>query len=535
MHWGHWVAYKMNESSRSRRTKRDSVKNIYEHCRISGNCPDDVKNKVEGTTLADRLLQWLGSVIYLGGLGIGTGRGSGGSTGYTPLGRNPTVSSSGSVVRPTIPLDPLGPTNILPIDVVDPAGPAIVPLTEGGVPDVTIIDAGGPSVDVAIEGPDLGAGEVAIITEPDPISDVGATGGHPTVSTTEDNAAVIDVQTGPPAPKRMAFDRRPLTSTPTHISVTQSFTNISNPGNIFVDAHFDGQIVGESIPLQPIRPFEEFEIEEPTHVPRSSTPRAFARAYARARDLYNRRVQQVQTRNIEFLRRPSRLVQFEISNPAFEEEDITLQFEQDVQQLAAAPDTDFTDIISLGRQRIAETAEGRVRVSRLGRRGTIRTRSGLQIGQQVHFYYDLSNIESAEAIELGVLGEHSGDTSIINSQTESSFINLLADEPEAYNDEELLDSLVEDFSNSHVVLTSSRRNLSMTMPTIPPGVALKIFVTDVGKPLFVSYPQTHIIPNLLPETPTSNIEPAIIIDLESANDFLIHPSLLKRKRKRPLL
>ena len=524
----------MNES-RAKRTKRDSVKNIYEHCRISGNCPDDVKNKVEGTTLADRLLQWLGSVIYLGGLGIGTGRGSAGSTGYTPLGRNPSVSTSGSVIRPTIPLDPLGPPDILPVDVVDPSGPAIVPLTEGGATDITVIDAGGATVDVATEGPDLGAGEISIITESDPISDVGATGGHPTVSTTDDNVAVIDVQTGPPAPKRMAISKGPQTSTPTHISVTQSFSNISDPGNIFVDAHFDGQVVGESIPLQPIRSFEELEIEEPLEAPRSSTPKAFARAYARARDLYNRRVQQVQTRNVEFLSRPSRLVQFEFSNPAFEEEDITLQFEQDVQQLAAAPDTDFTDIITLGRPRVADTAEGRVRVSRLGRRGTIRTRSGLQIGQQVHFYYDLSTIDSGEAIELGVLGEHSGDASIVNPQVESSFIDLISEEPAVHTEEELLDDLVEDFSNSHVVLTTSRRNLSMTMPTIPPGIALKVFVPDVGNPLFVSYPQTHIIPDILPETPTSNIEPAIVIDLESASDFFIHPSLLKRKRKRALL
>lgn len=524
----------MNNGERARRTKRDSVKHLYEQCRISGNCPDDVKNKVEGTTLADRLLQWLGSVIYLGGLGIGTGRGSGGSTGYTPLGRTPNVGSTGSVSRPSIPLDPLGPPNILPVDVIDPAAPSIVTLSEGSVPDVTVIDAGGPDLDIATSGPNVTIEESSIVTTTDPISDVATTGGHPSVITTEDNIATIDVQTGPPAPKRLALERPSKTSTPLHVSVTQSLSNVSDPGNIFVDAHFSGQTVGEEIALQPLNPITEFEIEE-TQLPKSSTPKAFAKAFSRARDLYNRRVQQVRTRNIQFLKQPSRLVQFEFSNPAFEEEDLTLQFRQDVEQLAAAPDEDFSDVITLGRQRLAETAEGRVRVSRLGRRGTIRTRSGTQIGQQVHFYYDLSTIDNSEAIELGVLGEHSGDASIINHQAESSFIDLLSEEPIAHTEDELLDDLVEDFENSHLVLGSSRRGLNITMPTIPPGVALKVFVTDVAKPLFVSYPASNIIPDLLPETPTSRIEPAIIIDVNSATDFLIHPSLLKRKRKRHLL
>lgn len=159
----------------------------------------------------------------------------------------------------------------------------------------------------------------------------------------------------------------------------------------------------------------------------------------------------------------------------------------------------------------------------------------MQIGQQVHFYFDLSTIDNSEAIELGVLGEHTGDASIVNHQAESSFIDLLSEEPIAHTEDELLDDIVEDFSNSHLVLGSSRRGQNITMPTIPPGVALKVFITDVAKPLFVSYPETNIIPDLLPETPTSRIEPAIIIDVESASDFLIHPSLLKRKRKRPLL
>ena len=62
--------------NRSRR-KRASPTDLYKSCAMGGDCIPDVKNKIEGTTLADILLKVFGSVIYLGNLGIGTGRGSG--------------------------------------------------------------------------------------------------------------------------------------------------------------------------------------------------------------------------------------------------------------------------------------------------------------------------------------------------------------------------------------------------------------------------------------------------------------------------
>ena len=55
-----------------KRTKRDSAINLYNQCQITGNCPEDVKNKVEANTLADKLLRILSSIVYFGGLGIGT-------------------------------------------------------------------------------------------------------------------------------------------------------------------------------------------------------------------------------------------------------------------------------------------------------------------------------------------------------------------------------------------------------------------------------------------------------------------------------
>ncbi|AXN57299.1 L2 [Macaca mulatta papillomavirus 4] len=514
---------------RAKRVKRDSVQNIYNQCKISGNCPEDVVNKVEQTTLADRLLKILGSIVYFGGLGIGTGRGTGGSTGYTPLGAGSgRVGAGGTVIRPTVPVDPIGPVDILPIDSVDPAASSIVPLSEGGLPD-------GAVVELEPGGPDLGAGDIEILTETDPISDVTGRGGHPSISTTDTDVAVIDVTPAPAGPRRTPTFS-PIE--PSHVRIQASLSTSAEPPNIniFIDSSLSGQAVsvGEEIPLQDIPLFDELEIEEPG--PRTSTPRqVIERAYTRARELYNRRVAQVQTRNVDFLSRPSRLVQFEFENPAFAEEDVSLAFQQDLQQIAAAPDADFQDVIRLGRPQLSETGEGRIRYSRAGRRGTIRTRSGVQIGQHVHFYYDFSTIENADAIELQPLGEVTGDLTLIDAQAESSFVDSVAVDSASehiYSDEALLDPYVESFDNSHLVLSVGRRTDSFTVPSIPPGISLKVFVDDYGADLIVSYPQSqdHTIPH--PLFPFGPVEPVVVFPTSDGSDYLLHPSLLKRRRRK---
>lgn len=58
---------------RARRTKRDSVTNIYRTCKQAGTCPPDVVNKVEQTTIADQILKFGSTGVFFGGLGIGTG------------------------------------------------------------------------------------------------------------------------------------------------------------------------------------------------------------------------------------------------------------------------------------------------------------------------------------------------------------------------------------------------------------------------------------------------------------------------------
>lgn len=527
--------------TRARRLKRDSVQNLYNQCQLTGNCLPDVKNKVEANTLADKLLKIFSSIIYLGGLSIGTGKGTGGSTGYTPLGGTTTgggrVGTGGTVVRPNVVVEPLGPTDIVPVDTVNPSSSSIVPLLESG-PDIIIAEsAPGPEVNIPDAGTDLGISDLDVVTSTDPVSDITlGGGGGPSVSTSEDSVAIIDVQPAPSTPRRVATSTY---SNPSYVTVYSQSTIAEETTaniNVFVDAAYGGDIIGSSgqdIPLETfsdISNIAEFEIEEP--YPRTSTPRNILnRTIQRAKDLYNRRVQQVRTRNPDFLGRPQLAVQFQFENPAFEN-DITLTFEQDLNQLAtAAPDADFADVIRLQRPRYSVTDTGNVRVSRFGQRGTIQTRSGLQIGQQVHFYYDISEIEPAEAIELTLLGEHSGEAAVVDGLAESTLVDAEnSNVPLLHTEDELLDVPNEDFSNSHLVLSSSNRRSYITTPTLPPGTAIRVFIDDYADGLFVSYPETYKPPQII--VPANTLPPTVLIDSFNSNDFVLHPSHNKRRKRK---
>ena len=176
------------------RRKRASPEDLYKTC-ATGDCPEDVRNKIEQNTLADRLLKWFSSILYFGGLGIGTGRGSGGSLGYRPINAPSRPGQSGTYpIRPSIPIESLGPRAFIPVDTVQPNASSIIP--ELTIVDPAIVDIGRPT-------DTLGAGEVDIL--PDPISDVTNSGGHPIITTSETSTAVLEVQPIDP-PVRVALD-----------------------------------------------------------------------------------------------------------------------------------------------------------------------------------------------------------------------------------------------------------------------------------------------------------------------------------------
>lgn len=477
------------------RRKRAAVEDLYKSCKAGGDCIPDVKNKVEGDTWADRLLKWFGSFIYLGNLGIGTGRGSGGTLGYRPIetgagGRTPAVP-----VRPTVP------TDIVPEAIpglILPEGPSVVPLTDLVVDTGVIIDT---------VGADLPTDVNILFENTNPTFDITSVTGHPTViSSADDTAAVIDVGLSNTQTTRISLN--------TSLDAVDA-TSIHEVYNIFVDPQSTGSSIGgfEEIELEPLHR-ESFEIQEA----RTSTPQSLLnRALTNVRRFYGRSVQQVPVRNPAFLYQPSSLVQFEYENPAFTPDDLTLRFQQDVADIAAAPDSAFSDVRILHRQELSETPRGTVRASRLGTRGYMRTRANTLLGQNVHYYYDISSIEPAESTELATIVDLSGNQAIPAEQ-ETSFV---------YSDNDLLDDLVESFNDSHLVLQTEDDGEPVTVPMFATG-SVKVFITDINTDFYRPYTKYIVnINNIIPRT----------VDLGTINAFAstydLHPSYLrKRKRKR---
>lgn len=494
-----------------RRIKRASVTDIYRSCVQGGDCPTDVKNKVEGTTWADTLLKIFSSVIYLGNLGIGTGKGSGGSFGYRPIEAQVPQGGGSSVARPrpSIPtVDVIGPTDILP---VAPDAPAIVPLSEG-IPETGIIDT--PAA-----GPGLDSTGTDITTIIDPISEVTGVGEHPNIISTSEDVAQIDVQLSPPPPKKVALD-----PSITHTSVVEAtrVSHVDPDYNVFVNPAFNGVHIGdpEYIELTQINRMAEFEIDAG---PLRSTP-VSERVISRARDLYNRYVQQVPARSSDLVGLTSRASQFEFVNPAFEG-DLTSLFNDDLAELAAGSTTEPISFTT--EPQLSETDDRTIRLSRLGRRPGMTTRSGLDIGQRIHVYVDMSPIPR-DTIELQTFGEFSHDSSVVDELTTSSFIN-----PFEMNigESDILDTLQEDFSGTHlVVVNGDVPEDTLEIPTLAPEFNVKVFVNDYAAKAFPYHPISDVAVNIpSPYTPLGPSQ-GLTVDFY---DFDLHPSLL-RKRKRSI-
>lgn len=516
--------------ARARRVKRDSVTHIYQTCKQAGTCPPDVLNKVEQTTVADNILKYGSAGVFFGGLGIGTGRGTGG-VGYTPLSEGPgiRVGNTPTVVRPSLVPEAVGPMDILPIDTIDPVEPSVssvVPLTESS-------------------GADLLPGEVETIAEIHPVPE-GPTIDSPVVTTSKGSSAILEVAPEPTPPTRVRVSRtqyhNPSFQIITESTPTQGESSLAD--HILVTSGSGGQTIGSDITdvieLQEFPNRYSFEIDEPTPPRQSSTPIERPQVVGRRRgiSLTNRRlIQQVAVEDPLFLSKPSKLVRFSFDNPVFEEE-VTNIFERDVDMVEEPPDRDFLDVRRLGRPQYSTTPAGYVRVSRLGTRGTIRTRSGAQIGSQVHFYRDLSSINTEDPIELQLLGQHSGDSTIVQGVVESTFVNVdisenpLSESIQAFSDDLLLDETVEDFSGSQLVIGNRRSTNSYTVPRFETTRSSSYYVQDT-KGYYVAYPESRNNEEII--YPTPDLPVVIIHTHDNSGDFFLHPSLRRRKRKRKYL
>ena len=517
---------------RAQRTKRASVTDIYRGCKASGTCPPDVINKVEQNTLADKILKYGSVGVFFGGLGIGTGKGTGGATGYVPLRPGVRVGGTPTVVRPAVIPEIIGPTELIPVDSIapiDPEAPSIVSLTDSNAAaDLfpteveTIAEVHPVPVDVGIDTPIVAGGRDAILE----VVDTNPPTRFTVTRTQYDNPSF-----------QIISESTPITG------------EASLADHVLVFEGSGGQQVGaatEDIELDTFPSRYSFEIEEATPPRKISTPieRISQEFRNLRRALYNRRLtEQVQIKNPLFLSTPSRLVRFQFDNPAFDEE-VTQIFERDVAAVEEPPDRDFLDIERLGRPLFTESAEGRVRVSRLGQRATIETRSGARIGSRVHFYTDLSTINTEESLELQLLGEHSGDASIIQEPFESTVIDMNMDNLEDiadtldsasdYNSADLLlDHAIEEFNNSQLVFESSTRpTTSYTVPRFESPRETIVYVQDI-EGNHVVYPEPTERPAII--FPAPNIPAVIVHIIDTSFDYYLHPSLRTKRRKRKYL
>nr|CAD1807567.1 late protein L2 [human papillomavirus 67] len=346
---------------RSTRRKRASATQLYQTCKAAGTCPPDVIPKVERTTIADQILKFGSLGVFFGGLGIGTGSGTGGRTGYVPLStRPPTASAPTSTIRPPVSVDTVGPLDSSIVSMIEETS-----FIESGAPAPSIPTASG--FDVATSADNT----PAIIN----VSSIG-------------ESSVESVTTH-------------LNPTFTEPSVLRPFSSSEASGHLIFSTPTISTHSYEDIPM------DTFIVSTNSDNVTSSTPIPRSRPTARL-GLYSKGTQQVKVVDPAFLTSPRKLITFD--NPAFQptEPDETLYFQH--QDISPAPDPDFLDIVALHRPALT-SRKGTIRFSRLGSKATMKTRSGKQIGARVHYYQDLSPIAPADSIELQPLSRPASSAS----------------------------------------------------------------------------------------------------------------------------
>nr|QOI17584.1 L2 [human papillomavirus 42] len=462
---------------RSRRRKRASATQLYQTCKASGTCPPDVIPKVEGTTLADKILQWGSLGVFFGGLGIGTGAGTGGRTGYVPLGtRPPVIAEPGPAVRPPIAVDTVGPSDPSIVSLLEESSVIDAGIT---VPDIT--SHGGFNITTSTGGP---ASTPAILDISPPTNTIRVT------TTTSTNPLYIDPFTlQPPLPAEV--NGRLLISTPT------------------ITPHSYEEI-----------PMDTFVVSTDTTNTFTSTPIPGPRSSARL-GLYSRATQQRPVTTSAFLTSPARLVTYD--NPAYEglTED-TLVFEHP--SIHTAPDPDFMDIVALHRPMLS-SKQGSVRVSRIGQRLSMQTRRGTRFGSRVHFFHDISPItHSSETIELQPLSASSVSAA---SNINDGLFDIYVDTSDVNVTNTTSSIPMHGFATPRLSTTS--------FPTLP-----SMSTHSANTTIPFSFPATvHVGPDLSvvdhpwDSTPTS-VMPQGNFVMVSGWDFILHPSYFWRRRRKPV-
>lgn len=523
---------------RSGRRKRDSVGNIYRTCSIWNTCPTDVRNKVERTTPADQILKYASSAVFLGNLAISSSAGTAGTVAADAiLGEAAALGASRvPLLRASGPVDTVG------------------PLTESATTlSAPIVEGHGARLAEEIPLVVMSNHEISpetISTYVDGTTVVSSDSIGPRVEIPgDDSAAIVEVPRS--APGRAVISRSQYSNPAFDVSVSSNINNAetSATDNVFVNSTSGGgHVIGEQIPLRLLGPeptyddtfLEDIELEDIGTGPRTSTPRKppvqrpasgpGSRGPQRKgilKKLFSRNTQQVAIQEEEFLTNPVRLVTFE--NPAFEPS-VSLIFERDLMEAAEPPHFAFRDIVRLGRPTLTEGPGGRIKVSRLGKKATIRTRSGVTIGPDVHYYKDLSSIPH-ESVEMQVLGEISGTAEVADALAVSPINDdtPVRDLPVTVTD--VYEPEADPTHTIHVNFGSVHDYPGMPVSDyiLPPREATVMVDTEEG--VVVDVPEGPLQPAIIPED-----VPEVLIEVHGpGGDYYLHPSLLRKRKRRRLL
>nr|WGU21307.1 L2 [Firstpapillomavirinae PV-HMU-1] len=526
--------------------KRASPDQLYRTC-ATGDCPPDVRAQYEQDTVADRILKWISSLVYFGGAGIGTGRGSG-VLPPAPTGRLP---GGGRVLTGPARTGPIGGAVGSGIDLVGPAeaGPILDPGS-------AVIDAGSPSVIPLSEGTNVSGGaDLTRIAEsvpeaapPDPPPPATLDIDDPVDGGTGTRGDVFD----PEAPGVASVPQTPRVHSSTHqnptydpgvwgTGVSRVFGDGTHADNIVIFSNMSGQSVGGT--------FEDIELQDLAETaPMTSSPAPAQRPLARTRQALSRwslswparlRPRPVEIPDLEYLLNPQQYVLVGVDNPAFAP-DLTID------PLPSVPDPDprlpLADLSALSRVHFTE-ASGRVRVNRYGVRPTIRLRSGVQLGAATHHYADISSIAADEGLELTAIGEHTGDSDLLDAAATFTILDAAAApfsevHPatglDSLSEAALVDSLSEEFPGVQLVLLSAPDDpVPVPVPDAP--WPHRLFVEHTGG-LYLHYPvstpeDTGAVPASFPG---SHVDvPVFPVDLDySYGDTFQLFHILRRKRKR---
>ncbi|ABY73456.1 L2 [Tursiops truncatus papillomavirus 3] len=541
---------------RARRRPRAAAEDLYKTCR-TGDCLPDVKATYEHDTVADKILKWFSSFVYFGGLGVSSAKGGTGrlpvarpSPGRLPVGGRATLGPGRT--------GPVPPAASIPIDVIGPAD--VGPVLES-VP--AIIDAQSPSVVTLSEGTPVSSGtDLTRFSEVFPgtsaespaILDIDLTEFGPRTRgdtfATESDLAVFSASE-PRVPSH--------TTTSVYVNPTYEptvFTTGSTPligegtasENVYILSNLSGQHIGAPTDQSL---FEEIELQ---HIPSTSTPKSPLRGVAsssrrsslfKAGSLWSKRGIPFRLRpaptpaDLDFLVQPHRYINVEAINPAYNPEESLV--------LPGDPQSAFpSDLQTLSRPEFTLHNE-HIRLNRIGQRASLQLRSGTMLGTNVHYYSELSSIQTEEGIELTLLGSHTGDSTVVNSQAES----ITIDEGPAsahiihpmsnidlHSDSELLDSLSEDFSHAVLVVGSGkRRPIPVSIPSVP--VPRRLYAETysglyVHHPVYLgsSVPSDWAAPNVVNPFPVSDV---VIYSTDDFGDMFRFWHFLRRRRRRRYL